>query len=245
MKDHLVAKGAHPAELTEAGLLIAPEDGSTPYDRFRDRIIFPIADARGRVVSFGGRALDPAARAKYLNGPETPVFHKGAVLYGLSEARRLLHAAEARGAQVAGAAGAASLVVVEGYMDVIACQRANIAAVAHRWAPPSPKQQIELAMALLRPSPTLCLRRRRGRACARLGARMDRALPLLKPGRSLPLCLPSSAAKTPDDVLREQGAAGAPRPAQPTPSPFVAVLFEREKTEAEPISSTPETYARP
>ena len=79
-------------ELVEAGLLIAPEDGGAPYDRFRDRIIFPIADARGRIISFGGRALDPEARAKYLNGPETSLFHKGRTLYGLPEARRLLHA---------------------------------------------------------------------------------------------------------------------------------------------------------
>src|SRR5690606_32349259 len=70
LKDYLIAKGARPAELVDAGLLVAPEEGSAPYDRFRDRIIFPILDARGRVVSFGGRAMDPQARAKYLNGPE-------------------------------------------------------------------------------------------------------------------------------------------------------------------------------
>src|SRR6185369_5510400 len=74
LKDYLIAKGATPSALVETGLLIAPEDGGAPYDRFRDRIIFPIADARGRVVSFGGRAMDPQARAKYLNGPETAVF---------------------------------------------------------------------------------------------------------------------------------------------------------------------------
>ena len=90
LKDYLVAKGAHPHELVEAGLLIAPEDNGAPYDRFRDRIIFPIADARGRVVSFGGRALDPQARAKYLNGPETEIFHKGRTLYGLAGARQLM-----------------------------------------------------------------------------------------------------------------------------------------------------------
>ena len=91
LKDHLIAKGARPGDLVEAGLLIAPEDGGAPYDRFRDRIMFPITDGRGRVVSFGGRALDPEARAKYLNGPESPLFHKGRTLYGLPEARRLLH----------------------------------------------------------------------------------------------------------------------------------------------------------
>ena len=63
LKDYLISKGAHPGELVDAGLLIAPEDGGAPYDRFRDRIIFPIADGRGRVVSFGGRAMDPEARA--------------------------------------------------------------------------------------------------------------------------------------------------------------------------------------
>src|SRR6185312_4478866 len=114
-KDYLVAKGAQPAALVEAGLLISPEDGGAPYDRFRDRIMFPIEGARGRIVSFGGRALDPQARAKYLNGSDTPIFHKGRVLYGLPEARRLLHAP---------GADDAPLVAVEGYMDVIACQRA-------------------------------------------------------------------------------------------------------------------------
>ena len=92
LKDQLIAKGAKPGELVEAGLLIAPEDGvGAPYDRFRDRIMFPITDGRGRIVSFGGRALDPQARAKYLNGPETPLFHKGSTLYLLPEARKLLH----------------------------------------------------------------------------------------------------------------------------------------------------------
>ena len=129
LKDYLIAKGAHPGELVEAGLLIAPEDGGAPYDRFRDRIIFPITDGRGRIISFGGRALDPEARAKYLNGPETALFHKGSTLYGLPEARKLLHTALP-------GANEAALVVVEGYMDVIACQRANIAAVALPLVPP-------------------------------------------------------------------------------------------------------------
>ncbi len=122
LKDYLVERGAKPGELVEAGLLIAPEDGAgAPYDRFRDRIIFPISDARGRVVSFGGRAMDPEARAKYLNGPETSVFHKGRMLYGAGEARRLLSAS---------GGDKATVVVVEGFMDAIACQRADIAAVA-------------------------------------------------------------------------------------------------------------------
>ncbi len=103
LKDHLVQKGARPAELVEAGLLIAPEDGGAPYDRFRERIIFPITDARGRVISFGGRALNADAKAKYLNGPDTALFDKGRTLYGLYEARKLL--ARGRGGRAAGRRG--------------------------------------------------------------------------------------------------------------------------------------------
>ena len=152
LKDHLIAKGAAAPDLIEAGLLIAPEEGGAPYDRFRDRVIFPITDARGRVISFGGRALDPAARAKYLNGPESPLFHKGANLYGLAEARKLLHLADS--GQAGEKATAAGLVVVEGYMDVIACQRANVAAVAPMGTALT-EQQIELLWRS-HPTPTLC-----------------------------------------------------------------------------------------
>ncbi|MBE7218015.1 MAG: DNA primase [Caulobacteraceae bacterium] len=232
LKDHLVAKGARPAELMEAGLLVAPDDGSAPYDRFRDRIIFPIADGRGRVVSFGGRALDPEARAKYLNGPESPLFHKGATLYGLLEARRLLHAAETR--KETGAA--ASLVVVEGYMDVIACQRADIPAVAPLGTALT-EEQME-ALWRLAPEPVLAFD---GDAAGRRAAfrAMDRALPLLKPGRSFRFAVPTGG-KDADDVLRDQGAA-ALREQMAAVTPFVQLLFERER-EAEPLS-TPESYA--
>ena len=74
LKDYLISKGAKPADLVQAGLLIQPVDGGAPYDRFRDRIMFPITDLRGKVISFGGRALDPEAKAKYLNVPETDLF---------------------------------------------------------------------------------------------------------------------------------------------------------------------------
>jgi len=125
LKDHLVERGAKPGELVEAGLLIAPEDGAgAPYDRFRDRIIFPISDARGRVVSFGGRAMDPEARAKYLNGPETSVFHKGRMLYGVGEARRLL----------AIGADKVSVVVVEPWLTV--CVRLDDVLVKSLESPP-------------------------------------------------------------------------------------------------------------
>ncbi|WP_309087481.1 DNA primase [Phenylobacterium sp.] len=225
LKDYLVAKGARPAELVDAGLLIAPEDGGQPYDRFRDRIIFPILDVRGRVVSFGGRAMDPQARAKYLNGPETVVFHKGNNLYGLSEARKILAAAPA--------GDEPPLVVVEGYMDVIACQRAGVPAVA-----PMGTALTEEQMEVLwrhHPEPTLCFDGdRAGRQAA--GRAIDRALPLLKPGKSFKFALVEGG-KDPDDVLREQGPVALKSQLEKT-TPFAEALFVRER-DLEPLD-TPE-----
>ena len=226
LKDYLIAKGAQPGEAIEAGLLIAPEDGGAPYDRFRERIIFPIADARGRVISFGGRALDPQARAKYLNGPETSLFHKGATLYGLAEARRLMAAAN----------DGSALVVVEGYMDAIACQRAGVAAVAPLGTALT-EDQME-ALWRLNPEPTLCFDADGAgqRAASRV---IDRALPLLKAGRSFRFALVTGG-KDPDDVLREQGAAALKAQLAKT-TPFVQMLFDRER-DAEPLD-TPERRA--
>ncbi len=226
LKDYLIAKGAHPQGLVDAGLLIAPEDGGAPYDRFRERIMFPIVDARGRVVSFGGRALDPQARAKYLNGPETAVFHKGRVLYGLPEARRLLHAG----------GDDAALVVVEGYMDVIACQRAGVAAVAPMGTALG-EDQMELLWRL-HPEPTLCFDGdRAGRAAAfRV---IDRALPVLKAPRSFKFAL-ALGEKDPDEVLREHGATALKARLADTTA-FVDLLFLRER-DAEQLD-TPERRA--
>ena len=226
LKDHLIAKGAKPGELVEAGLLIAPEDGvGAPYDRFRDRIIFPITDGRGRIVSFGGRALDPQARAKYLNGPETPLFHKGSTLYLLPEARKLLHTPGGEDA---------ALVVVEGYMDAIACQRAGIAAVAPLGTALTEEQMA--ALWRLAAEPVLCFD---GDAAGQRAAHkvIDRALPLLKPGRSFRFALPAGG-KDPDEVLREQGPAALKAQLAET-RPMSQVLFERERASAEPLD-TPE-----
>ena len=228
LKDYLVTKGARPAELVEAGLLIAPEGGGAPYDRFRDRIIFPITDGRGRVVSFGGRAMDPQERAKYLNGPESPLFHKGANLYGLPEARKILGAAPS--------GESPPLVVVEGYMDAIACQRAGIAAVAPLGTALT-EEQMEILWRL-HPEPTLCFDGDRAGAQAASRA-LDRALPLLRAGRSFKFSIVAGG-KDPDDVLREQGAA-ALRSQLAETTPFVDALFARER-DIEPFD-TPERRA--
>ncbi len=228
LKDYLIAKGAMPGELVEAGLLIAPEDGGAPYDRFRDRIIFPISDGRGRIVSFGGRALDPNAKAKYLNGPDTVLFDKGRTLYGLFEARKILHSAPA--------AEQGDLVVVEGYMDVIACHRAGIAAAAPMGTALT-EGQMELLWRL-HPEPTLCFD---GDAAGRraAGRTIDRALPILKAGRSFKFAL-ITGAKDPDDVLREKGAAALKEMLSQT-APLVEALFVRER-DLEPLD-TPERKA--
>lgn len=226
LKDYLIAKGAKPGDLVDAGVLIAPEDGGQPYDRFRDRIIFPITDSRGKVVSFGGRAMDPQARAKYLNGPETSLFHKGRVLYGLFEARKILHAGQSGGEKP-------PMVVVEGYMDVIACQRAGVPAVAAMGTALTEEQMEGLWR--LHPTPTLCFDGDKAgkRAADRA---IDRALPLLKPGRSFLFSMPVGG-KDPDDVLREQGPAALKAQLSDT-KPFVEALFERER-DLEPFD-TPE-----
>jgi DNA primase len=226
LRDALVQRGAKPADLVEAGLLISPEGGGQPYDRFRDRIIFPITDGRGRLVSFGGRAMNPDDRAKYLNGPESPLFHKGRTLYGLPEARRLIGLGD----------DDAALVVVEGYMDVIACQRANVAAVAPLGTALT-EEQMELLWRV-RPDPVLCFDGDKAglRAAYRV---IDRALPQLKSGRSFRFAL-LSGGQDPDDVLREKGALVLRDQLSDT-KPFVEVLFLRE-AEAEPLD-TPERRA--
>ena len=110
---HLRAAGFRDEEIVTGGLAIKPDDGGEIYDRFRNRIMFPISDLRGRVVAFGGRAMDPNARAKYLNSPESPIFHKGNLVYNLHNARN--HVKDD-----------AHIIVAEGYMDVIALAAAGI-----------------------------------------------------------------------------------------------------------------------
>ena len=112
LKEHLLQQGVSEALQVEYGLIVQKEDSGRSYDRFRDRVMFPIRDWKGRVLGFGGRVLGDA-KPKYLNSPETPVFHKGRELYGLYEAREQKERCEA-------------LIVVEGYMDVVALAQHSI-----------------------------------------------------------------------------------------------------------------------
>ncbi|MCE8033520.1 DNA primase [Halomonas sp. MCCC 1A11057] len=112
LKRHLSARGIAEAVQVEYGLLVQREESGRTYDRFRDRVMFPIRDVRGRTIAFGGRVLGDA-KPKYLNSPETPVFHKGRELYGLFEARQANPRLE-------------RVVIVEGYMDVVALAQFGI-----------------------------------------------------------------------------------------------------------------------
>ncbi|MDI5892971.1 DNA primase [Halomonas rhizosphaerae] len=112
LKRHLSERGVAEAVQVEYGLLVHREESGRTYDRFRDRVMFPIRDIRGRTIAFGGRVLGDA-KPKYLNSPETPVFHKGRELYGLFEARQANPRLE-------------RLVIVEGYMDVVALAQFGI-----------------------------------------------------------------------------------------------------------------------
>lgn len=222
LKDFLVSKGAKPDELVTAGLLIAPEDGGAAFDRFRGRVMFPIHDPRGRLVAFGGRALARDARAKYLNSPETPLFHKSHVLYRYPQARTA--AADPKG-------GIRGLIVAEGYMDVIALNRAGL---AHAVAPLGTALTEDQIRLLWRagPEPVICLDGdAAGQRAAGLAA--ERALPLLEPGRTLRFVfLPDG--QDPDDVLKARGAE-ALRALVADTRPLADLLWEREFA-AEPLT---------
>ncbi len=210
LRSHLADKHIELDQMVEAGLVIAGEDIPVAYDRFRDRVMFPIRDGRGRVIAFGGRALNKDAPAKYLNSPETPIFIKGEVLYNYDKARAVAHQK-------------GSIIAVEGYVDVIAMHRAGLTeAVA-----PLGTALTENQLAILWRSaaePILCFD---GDSAGQKAAyrALDIALPLLQPGHSLRFAfLPDG--KDPDDLLRSDGAE-ALKDVVTNALPMVDVLWNR------------------
>jgi DNA primase len=180
--------------LIEGGLLRRPEGGGEPYDYFRGRVLFPIGDRAGRVIAFGGRAIADGQQPKYLNSPDTPLFEKGRVLYAWAAARANL----ARGET----AEPAAVIVVEGYMDVIALHRAGFGtAVAPLGTALTEAHLQELWR--LSPEPLLCLDGDTAGQRAMLRA-LHRALPLLQPGRSLRFAV-LPAGEDPDSLVRSGG----------------------------------------
>ncbi len=219
LRDHLLKDGFSEASLIEAGLIIKPEDGGATFDRFRGRVMFPIR--RGRdVIAFGGRALDPNARAKYLNSPETPIFRKGEVLYNYDAARSASASASA-----AGEGEQARLIVCEGYMDAIALWGAGFKGAVAPLGTALTEEQLRLLWRA-DDEPIVCLD---GDAAGLKAAHraLDRALPMLGPGRSLRFVfLPDG--KDPDDLVRESGAGGLKK-ALDEAVPLVEVLWRRER----------------
>jgi DNA primase len=191
LKEHLGNQGISVEDMVEAGLLVAGDDIPVPYDRFRDRVMFPITDARSRVIAFGGRALEKDAPAKYLNSPETPVFHKGDNLYNLSHARQAAH-------------NGSPLVAVEGYVDVIAMVTAGFPASVAPLGTALTENQLGLLWKMA-DEPILCFDGDRAGQKAAFRA-ADLALPLLAPGKSLRFALLPEG-QDPDDLARASGRA--------------------------------------
>jgi|FEC22Drversion2_1045045.scaffolds.fasta_scaffold00487_2 DNA primase len=221
---HLKRENVPIDKIVEAGLAIQPDDNTRePYDRFRGRVMFPINDRRGRVIAFGGRVMG-VGEPKYLNSPETPLFHKGANLYCLDRARQATTKDQ-------------PVIVAEGYMDVIALHGAGFTgAVAPLGTALTEGQLAELWK--LADEPYLCFDGdNAGRRAANRAA--ERALPLLSAGKSLRfLTLP--AGEDPDSLIRTRGV-DAMRRSLDVAQPLSDVIWSME-TEGKP-TDTPERRA--
>ena len=206
----LIQKGFAADLIVGSGVCAKVDDGSI-YDRFRGRIIFPIRDARGRAISLGGRAMDPNARAKYLNGPETELFDKGRNLFNHAPARE--------------AAGKGQpLIVAEGYMDVIALSEAGFQATVAPLGTAVTEDQLRL-MWRIADEPVIALDGDTAGIRAALRV-IDLALPLLEAGKGLRFAvLPTGL--DPDDLIKQQGAPAMQKVID-TAQPMVSLLWRRE-----------------
>ena len=183
-------KGYDLDAIIETGMSVKSDESNRLYDRFRARIMFPIRDSRGRCIAFGGRSLDPTARAKYLNSPETPLFDKGSNLYNLVSARSAVGRGE-------------PLIVAEGYMDVIALDSGNFNGAIAPLGTAITEKQLQL-MWRISPEPIIALDGDKAglRAAYRL---IDLSLPLLRTGKALRFSIMPEG-KDPDDLIRNEGA---------------------------------------
>ncbi|WP_448953106.1 DNA primase [Labrys neptuniae] len=224
LRDYLAGKGVDRDAMIEAGLLIHGEDIQVPYDRFRDRVMFPIHDARGKVIAFGGRAMDKEASAKYLNSPETSLFHKGACLYNHHRARKAAH-------------DKGGVIAVEGYVDVIMM---SVAGFGHTVAPLGTALTEDQLNLLWRMSeePVLCFDGDKAGRRAAYRA-VDVALPQIGPGKTLKFAL-LPGGQDPDELVRSSGAAAVTEVLQGA-LPLSDILWERETQSGD--FSTPERRA--
>ncbi len=211
LKEHLAGKGISQEMMVEAGLLITGDDIPVSFDRFRDRVMFPITNFRGRVVAFGGRALSPDAQAKYLNSPETALFQKGSLLYNGQNAR-------------AAAYGAGTVIAVEGYVDVIAMAMAGFENTVAPLGTALTDRQLQLLWRMA-PEPILCFD---GDAAGLRAAHraIDLALPLVQPDHTLRFALLPEGVD-PDDLIGSSGPK-AMQQVLDAALPLVDMLWERE-----------------
>jgi DNA primase len=224
LREHLANAGFRVEEMIASGMLIGGEDIPVAYDRFRHRVTFPITDLRGRVIAFGARALDPSVPAKYLNSPDTPLFHKGQILFNAHRARGPAHDKD-------------RVIAVEGYMDVIALAEAGFAEAVAPLGTALTEEQVKLLWRMC-DEPILCFD---GDAAGRKAAfrAVETALPLLKPGFSIRFAfLPGGL--DPDDLVRQKGPQALADELAKTRALF-DVLWERESQEQD--LSTPEQRA--
>ncbi len=189
LQHYLTGKGVPVPDMIEAGLLIAGDDIPVPYDRFRNRVMFPICDSRGRPIAFGGRTMDKDVSAKYLNSPDTPLFHKGDVLFNHHNARKAAH-------------DSGRVIAVEGYVDVIAMSVTGFAETVAPLGTALTENQLTLLWRMC-DEPILCFD---GDKAGRRAAwrAIDTALPHLKPGKSLRFALLPEG-QDPDDLARSGG----------------------------------------
>ena len=209
LKDAMLARGIAEEQLIETGMLIKPEGGGASYDRFRDRLIFPIGDRQGRIIAFGGRALSIDAKAKYLNSPETLLFHKGATLYNWANAR-------------AASYDVGQVMVVEGYMDAIALAQAGIDYAVAPLGTALTEQQIAHLWQMA-DEPILAFDGdNAGRRAAKRA--MERALPMLRPGKSLRFVFMPDG-DDPDTLVSREGV-GAIEKLNDQAAPLVNILWD-------------------
>lgn len=221
---HLGRHGFTEQQMLDAGLVAKSERDNSLFCRFRNRLIFPIKNTRGRTIAFGGRAMGAETTAKYLNSPETEIFSKGSCLYNHGPARDACRGQEA-------------LLVVEGYMDVVSLQQAGIETCVAPLGTAVTESQLH-HLWKMSPRPVLALDGDvAGMRAAERVARL--ALPLLKPGNSLNFCLMPEGSD-PDDIVRQQGVDGI-RTMVRKAEPLVEFLWRVESALRD--LSTPESRA--
>lgn len=227
LKEFLSGKGVDREQIEACGLVVHGPDIPVSYDRFRDRIMFPILSVREKVIAFGGRALSPDAPAKYLNSNETELFSKGQVLFNHARARRA----------VQGADGAGTVIAVEGYMDVIALAQAGVDNAVAPLGTALTENQLELLWKMT-PVPVLCFDGD-GAGLRAASRAVDLALPHLKPGQSLKIALLPDG-KDPDDLVKTEGRAPFDKVISES-RPLAEMVWLRETTGAS--FDTPEKRA--